>query len=147
MKITAVIASTCLLGSPLFADGHFEPEDQTPTGKFMNATETRMILDVTKSGWVSVREFNGNDLVYLTQLLSWRCALHQIRFSINGGEMHVWPMGACYADEGAPNALKDDDTIYKTFELGSVNSIEIEILYDDMTIDTASFQRAVVLSP
>ncbi|WP_204114900.1 hypothetical protein [Shimia biformata] len=129
------------------ADGHFEAEDQSPTGKFLNATETRMILDATKGSWVAVREYDGRDLVYLTQLLSWRCALHQIRFSVNGGEMQVWPMAPCYADEPSVNALKEGDQIYVEYDLGSVQSVEIEVLYDDMGTDTVTYDRAAVLMP
>ena len=97
----------------------FEAEDQTPSGKFLTAGETRMILDATKPNWIAVREWEGQDWVYFTQVLSWRCGLHQISYAVNGGDMQVFPMPDCYADEATPNAIKENDTIYLTFELQS----------------------------
>lgn len=125
-----------------------EAEDQTPSGKFLRATEVKPILTATKGNWVAVREFNGQDLVYFTHLLSWRCGLHEFRFSINGGPMQIWPMPQCYADGPSPNAIKTEDGLpYVAYALGSVETIDVEILYDDLTTDGASFDRKSVLMP
>lgn len=125
-----------------------EAEDQTPSGKFLTATETKPILTATKMNWVAVREFNGQDLIYFTHLLSWRCGLYDIRYAVNGGAKQIWPMPECHTDGPSPNALTPDDGLpYVSFELGSVQTIDVEILYDDLTTDTAQFERKSVLMP
>ncbi len=125
-----------------------EAEDQTLSGKFLTATETRPILTATRGNWVAVREFNGQDLVYFTHLLSWRCGLYEINYAINGGPMQSWPMPECYADGPSPNAITAEDGLpYISLELGSVQSIDVEILYDDLSTDAAHFDRAAVKMP
>jgi hypothetical protein len=43
----------------------------------------RRILDMTRNGWVSFRDFDGRVLVYFTQLLSNRCALSEVAYGVN----------------------------------------------------------------
>ena len=125
-----------------------EAEDQTPSGKFLTATETKPILTATRGNWVAVREFNGQDLVYFTHLLSWRCGLYEINYAINGGPMQSWPMPQCRVDGPSPNAITEADGLpYIALELGSVQTIDVEILYDDLSTDAASFDRAAVKMP
>lgn len=125
-----------------------EAEDQTPSGKFLTATETKPILTATKGNWVAVREFNGQDLVYFTHLLSWRCGLYEINYAINNGPMQSWPMPVCHAEGPSPNAITEADGLpYISLELGSVQNINVEILYDDLSVDSASFDRAAVKMP
>lgn len=127
----------------------FQAEDQTPTGKFTTAAEVRPIMEVTKPNWVAVREYDGQDWVYLTQLLSWRCGLHQIKYSVNGGEMQVWEMPDCQIETSTPNAFPDDQAlmILKTYAPGSVETMEVEVLLDDMSEMSASYERAAILIP
>ena len=48
-------------------------------------TSQRKILDMTKNGWVSFRDYDGKVLVYFTHLLSYRCALSEIAYGVNSG--------------------------------------------------------------
>ncbi|MFW2544580.1 hypothetical protein ACN2XU_18245 [Primorskyibacter sp. 2E107] len=124
------------------ATPQYRAESQVPTGRFTTATEVRPILDATRANWVAVREYDGKDLVYLTHLLSWRCGLVAIHVSLNGGPLEAWPMEACHEDTNAPNALTGDATaIYRGYPLGSVETITVGITYDDLTADTATFDR------
>ncbi|PSL19592.1 hypothetical protein [Shimia abyssi] len=142
--ISGICAAFLMGAEPVVAR---EAEDQTPSGKFLTATEVRPILDATKGNWVAVREYGGQDLVYFTHLLSWRCGLFDVHFSINGGEMQRFDIPECPPDIAQPNAIPDDATIYLSFELGSVQSIEVELLYDDLGADAATFERAAILLP
>jgi len=115
--------------------------------QFTTAAEVRPILQATKGAWVAVREYDGQDLVYFTQLLSWRCGLSEIRYGLNGAPAEtLFPMEPCYEGTTAPNAVKSDD-IYLRAPLGSVQGIALQITYDDGTTEAASFARAQVLMP
>lgn len=135
-------------GDAARAGAEFAVEPQTPSGKFTTATEVRPILQATRANWVAVREYEGRDLVYLTQLLAWRCGLHRIRYAINDGPMQTWPMPPCLTDTAQPNAIRAEDGLpFVEFGLGEVHSISIELLYDDLETETARFERAQVLMP
>ena len=127
--------------------GAYVAEAQTPTGKFTTATEIRPIMGATKSSWVAVREYDGRDLVYVTQILAWRCGLVGLRLAINGGPMQDWPLAPCQIDTATPNAIPQDAKIYESHPLKSVQSVDIEIVYDDLTRDGAHFERGQVLMP
>ena len=125
----------------------FEAEDQTPTGKFTTAAEVRPIIEATRGNWVAVREYEGQDLLYLTHLLSWRCGMHQVRVGVNGGAMEVWAMPPCQAETASPNAITADAVIYRSFGLGEIESIAVEILYDDLGTAEGAFGQKEVLLP
>ncbi|MEC3859959.1 hypothetical protein VK792_01560 [Mesobacterium sp. TK19101] len=125
-----------------------EAEPQVPSGKFTTAVEVKPILNMTRGNWVAVREFDGQDLLYVTHLMSWRCGLVQLRFGVNGNPLQVWPLPACHEDTAAPNALTPEDGLpYERFALGSVQKVEIELTYDDLTIESAKFERKAILMP
>lgn len=142
--------ASCWLAIGLFtaavsAETPTEAEDQTPTGQFLTATEVRPILSATQGNWIAVREFNGQDLLYFTHLLSWRCGLYGIRFSVNGEEMQSFPMVEC--DVNAPMTVPSEATIYLEYPLGSIETIDVELLYDDLGTEQVSFERAKVMIP
>ena len=85
-----------------------EPEPQVPTGKYTIAIEVRPILETTKNNWVNIVEHDGEDRVYFSHLLGFRCGLWDIRFGINGepAERGVG-MEPCYEDSAAPNTMND----------------------------------------
>lgn len=130
------------------AQSGLQAEPQVPTGRFTTATEVRPILDATRGNWIAVRDFNGKDLVYVTHLWSWRCGLLEMRVGINGGQLQVWPMPPCHIDDPAPNAVKPEDGLpYAEFPQGSVATIEVQIIYDDLGTDTVRFDRQGVQIP
>lgn len=127
-----------------------EPEPQIATGQFTTALEVRPILGMTKSNWVGVREFDGQDLVYFSHLLAWRCGLWDIRYGINGAPADtVVAMEPCHEEFAQPNVMTDVATFppYVAFPLASVDSIYIEIVFDDGTSDFAQFDRDAVRIP
>lgn len=118
-------------------------EPQLPSGQFTTATEVKPILGMTKGNWIAVREFDGQDLLYVTHLWAWRCGLAQIRIGINGAAPEIWPLPDCHLDQGAPNGITDADGLpYRSFELGSITQIEVQLTYDDLSKEGAIFNRA-----
>jgi hypothetical protein len=117
---------------------------------FTSAAEVKPILGATKSAWIAIREYEGNDLVYFTQIESWRCGLAEVRFSVNStAAAKVWEMEPCYEGEAQPNAIKmpDGRVPYIVLPLGMVSSVSVVIVYDDGTEDRADFERKAVLMP
>lgn len=127
-----------------------EPEPQVATGKFTTAVEIKPIIGMTKQNWVAVRLYDGNDLVYFTHLLAWRCGLWEIRYSVNGDQtLTNFPMEPCHEDTAQPNAMSDVANYlpYITLPSESVESIYVELVFDDGTTDFAVFSRPNVLMP
>lgn len=125
-----------------------QAEVQVPTGKFTTAVEVKPILSATRSAWVAVREWEGQDLVYVTQLWAWRCGLAQIEISVNSGAYEVWPLPACHMDLPAPNSILEADGLpYRVFGLGSVVEVGVRVTYDDLSVEEAGFPRGAILTP
>ncbi|MGR3615738.1 MAG: hypothetical protein ACU0BB_06820 [Paracoccaceae bacterium] len=140
----AVMATTCTVS----AEEALQAEPQTPRGKFTTATEIKPILSMTKDSWVAVREYDGQDLLYVTHIWSWRCGLLEMNVGINGAAAEKWDLPACHEDDGAPNAIKDEDGLpFHSFALGSVQEIVVEVVYDDLSRESHTFERASVLMP
>ena len=123
-------------------------QDQAPSGNFLTATEVRPILTATKGSWVAVREYDGQDLVYVTHLWAWRCGLSALALSVNDAPLADWTLPACHLDSAAPAAILQSDGLpYMRFPLGSVSSVKVQVVYDDLGMDSATYARASVLMP
>jgi hypothetical protein len=116
---------------------------------FTSAAEVRPILDLTKANWVAVREFDGQDLVYFTGVLSWRCGLTELHYGLNGeAPVTQFPMEPCYADQPAPNAFLDEAwPIYMRQPLGSVQTVTVRVLFDDGESTEVTLDRANIMTP
>lgn len=126
------------------------PEPQIPTGKYTTAVEIKAILGMTKTSWVAVRLYEGHDLVYFSHLLAWRCGLWEIRYGLNGEPAtNIVNMEPCNEQFAQPNAMTDpvNFPIYITLPPESVESIYVEIYYDDGTTDFVRANRGDVLIP
>ncbi len=145
--VSGAALALCLLATTVCAEEARVAEDQSPTGKFLTATEVRPILDATRSSWVAVREFNGQDLVYFTHLVSWRCGLYEVSYSLNGAETHVFPLPDCAKDGSNALMVPDGAQIFLTEPLQSVETVDVTLLYDDLSTETAHFERANILTP
>lgn len=116
--------------------------------QFTTAAEVKPILSATKKSWVAVREYDGKDLVYFTNLLAWRCGLDAIFFSVNGGPEERWKTEPCYDNEATPNAQKGQDFLpFTSLPLASVDSLSVRIVYDDGSEDRAKYARQAILMP
>ena len=146
----AVEAKQPELGSGDDLDASRAPEPQIPTGKYTTALEVRPILAVTKGSWIGVREYEGQDLIYFTHLMAWRCGLWDIRYGINGAPAEtVVSMEPCHEDMAQPNVMTDVANYlpYVSYPLQSVESVYVEIVFDDGTTAFAQFDRNEVQIP
>jgi hypothetical protein len=125
------------------------PDPQEPTGQFTTATEVRPIIDMTQANWLALRDWEGEDWLYFTHLLSWRCGMWEIRYGLNGAPAtEVLPMQPCLVGSASPNAITDDSyPIYLRFPAGSVDQVSVVITYNDGTETGAAFQRAEIMMP
>ncbi|MEX3314891.1 hypothetical protein [Sulfitobacter sp. PS-8MA] len=123
-------------------------EDQTPRGQFTTAGEVRPILSATRRSWIALRAYDGRDYLYVTHLWNWRCGLAAIAVSVNDGPMVNWTMPPCHTESATPNAILEGDPLpYVTFGLGSVQSVRVQLVYDDLSMESARFARGAVLIP
>ncbi|MGH1350810.1 MAG: hypothetical protein ACRBBN_08385 [Methyloligellaceae bacterium] len=69
------------------------------------------ILGQTRTSWVSYRDFDGKLLVYFTHMISYRCALKEVRYSIDNSDLDkVFPVPEC--DPKNPYSVPTDSKIY-----------------------------------
>ncbi len=135
-QITAAAALSALFVLPVQAQ------------QFTTAAEVKPILEATQANWVSVREHQGQDLLYFTHLLAWRCGLEGIHYSVNNAAESLWIGEPCHEGEAQPNAIKDQNLLpFISLPLQSINSVNVRIVYDDGRESSVSFQRAEILAP
>ena len=121
-----------------------------PGQDFTTAAEVKPILTVTRASWIAIRPDDGNDLLYFTNALAWRCGISEIRYGLNGAAaVTVLAMEPCYEGEATPNALKMDRGImpYVLLPLESVESVTVVVVFDDGSEEPANYQRKAVLIP
>lgn len=112
--------------------------------QMQSAAEVKPILQMIVPQWVSLREFNGEDILYFTILEVYRCGLDQIRYVINDGKPQVWETPPCEGDTTFAE-IPADRLPYATFPLQSVEAVRIELSYDDGTVQTESYGRTDIL--
>ena len=108
--------------------------------QFSTAAEVKPILQMTRGNWIAVREFNGQDLLYFSHLEVYRCGLQQIRYVINDGKPEVWETEPCEGDQTF-SEIGPDRLPYAVFPPGSIQTVRIELTYDDGTVETVTFDR------
>ena len=117
----------------------------TAQAQMVDAAQIRPILDATKKSWVAVREWEGRDLIYFTHLLTWRCGLDKIEYSVNSTAADQnWAFFPCDETSSNPMALAPGQKIYTGFDLNSVQTVTVKITYDDGGQDTVTFKRAAI---
>lgn len=116
---------------------------------WMTAEEVRPILNQIKGSWVSVRRYDGQDLLYFTNMLIYRCGLNRIAYSINGGPVQEYVPEPCHEGTATPFALTGEGghLPYLAFPEGSIETVMVQLLYDDGGKDAVVFERAQVESP
>jgi len=101
--------------------------------------DQRKILDMTATSWLSFREFNGL-LVYYTHLMSYRCAIREVRIGIDTAVPdQVLKMPPC--DMKDPSAIPYDAKPYLNLS-PSNQFVSVELTYRDGSVsEIRSFRR------
>ena len=101
--------------------------------------DQRKILDMTATSWLSFREFNGL-LVYYTHLMSYRCAIREVRVGIDSTVPDkVLKMPPCNPRD--PSVIPHDATPYLKLT-PQTKSVSVELTYRDGSVsEIKSFRR------
>jgi hypothetical protein len=101
--------------------------------------DQRKILDMTATSWLSFREFNGL-LVYYTHLMSYRCAIREVRVGIDSAVPDkVLKMPPC--DPRDPSAIPYGSQPYLKLA-PATKSVSVELTYRDGSVsEIKSFRR------
>jgi len=101
--------------------------------------EQRKILEMTAGSWLSFREFNGL-LVYYTHLMSYRCAIRQVRVGLNSTiPDRAIAMPPC--NEKDPMAIPADAQPYLKVP-PTTALVSVEITYRDGSVsEVKTFRR------
>ncbi len=90
-------------------------------------SEMKKMLELTWTSWLGFRDFNGQ-LVYFTQLASFRCGLKEIRYSIDNGDSQVWELPAC--DPNNPYAVPENTKLFREIPKSTKN-MQVQVTYFD----------------
>ncbi|MBR0800919.1 caspase family protein [Bradyrhizobium jicamae] len=101
--------------------------------------DQRKILDMTATSWLSFREFNGL-LVYYTHLMSYRCAIREVRIGIDTAVPdRVLKMPTC--DPRDPSMIPSDAQPYLKLA-PQTRSVSVELTYRDGSVsEIKTFRR------
>ncbi|WP_298363493.1 caspase family protein [uncultured Bradyrhizobium sp.] len=100
--------------------------------------DQRKILDMTATSWLSFREFNGL-LVYYTHLMSYRCAIREVRIGIDTAVPDkVLKMPACNSRD--PSAIPSDAQPYLKLA-PQTKSVSVELTYRDGSVSEIKMFR------
>ncbi|PAY06491.1 peptidase C14, caspase catalytic subunit p20 [Bradyrhizobium sp. UFLA03-84] len=101
--------------------------------------DQRKILDMTATSWLSFREFNGL-LVYYTHLMSYRCAIREVRIGIDSAVPDkVLKMPPCNSRD--PSAIPSDAQPYLKLA-PQTKSVSVELTYRDGSVsEIKTFRR------
>jgi hypothetical protein len=101
--------------------------------------DQRKILDMTATSWLSFREFNGL-LVYYTHLMSYRCAIREVRVGIDSAVPDkVLKMPPC--DPRDPSVIPHESQPYLKLA-PATKSVSVELTYRDGSVsEIKTFRR------
>lgn len=102
----------------------FDPAAQVVVG-------AKRALDMTKSSWLSFRDYDGKVLLYFTGLLSYRAAFEEIRYGVDV-ETPDRKLPFSPADPKNPYAVNTDDLLYLEVPAGT-KFATVQLRYKDGT--------------
>lgn len=139
----AMLAAGAALGALLAPLGPAAAQD------FTSPAEVRPILAMTKDGWLTLSARPDADLLYFTQIESWRCGIAEIRYSVNSPAADLLrETEPCYRGSAQPNALKLEGHLpYLRFPPGSVRTVTVVLRFEDGTEERIDVRREDILAP
>lgn len=103
-------------------DIRFDPKEALAQG-------SKQVLDQFWTSWIAFDASGNRGLVYFTQMLSFRCAIKEVRYSLNGAALDK-QLDLPPCDEKNPYAIPDNFMPY--FKVGNdVKSMSVQITYAD----------------
>ena len=109
----------------------FDPKAELVRGE-------RRILEMTAGSWVSFREYNGL-LLYYTQVMSYRCAVREIRLGIDSAVPNQ-PVAMPPCDLANPNAIPDKAVPYLKLP-PATKMVSVELTYRDGSVSEIKTYR------
>ena len=101
-------------------------QSRVPTVPFV-----KKALKVSKGRWIAFRNFHGNQLVYFSSLVTWKCAISELRYSVNGTALDQrWPLPSCNPHVPYNIDLKTTKVLL-TLPLGQAKSVSVQIVFKD----------------
>lgn len=96
----------------------------------------KMMLDASKDqGWIAFRDYDGKQWIYFTQLVTMRCGLESLKYSINSDALDQdFELVECVPAN--PFALPSDapiDATLITLPLGTAKTVAVQAVYADGT--------------
>lgn len=95
----------------------------------------KTMLDASKSNWVAFREYDGKQWIYFSNILTARCRLKEIRYSVNSDALDErFEMVRCIPD--MPFALPSDapwDATLITLPSQTAKTMSVQLVFEDDT--------------
>lgn len=98
--------------------------------KVMPLETGKTVLNATKGSFIAFRNYNGTQLIYFTHLVSHRCQLKEVRYSINSNDLdRKFPLSPCNPDN--PFAIGPNDQVYLNLPPGTAKSVTVQVIFKD----------------
>ena len=95
------------------------------------AESEKKILEELWTAWIDFRDWNGAMLVYFSHLITYRCAIEEVRYGYNGGAAdQVYKLPPCNILD--PNSVPEDAKIYMKVP-PKTKSMQVQLTYLDGT--------------
>ena len=111
--------------------GFAHPQPGAAQSPVMPVAQMRAALEATAGQWIQFRNYDGRQWVYFTGLVTWKCGLSEIRYSVNSrdlGERFALPE----CNPQIPFHIDPaKDQIYLTFAPGGARTVSVQIVYSD----------------
>lgn len=122
--LCAVLAYALVAGPALTAAA----QGRAPTPEM-----ARTALDATSDQWIAFRNYNDRQWIYFTGIVTWHCALKQVRYSVNSDTLdQVFPLPECNVHTPY-NIDPEKSPVYVTMKLGSAETIAVQLVFSDGT--------------